>query len=245
MKKHIPNTLTCANLFCGCIALVCVFYYRLEYAPYFIALAAVFDFFDGFAARLLNVKSDIGLQLDSLADMVTFGVVPGAIIFHLIRISLDQYNFPEEYAYLAFIISIFSALRLAKFNVDTRQTESFIGLPTPANAILIASFPLILRQLPADHPILHYTLLNPYFLFGFVILMSYLLISEIPMFSLKFKNLGWKDNKIRFIFVGLTAVLLVLFKYIAIPFVIIGYVGLSMINPTPSIDIIGKAKQKR
>jgi CDP-diacylglycerol--serine O-phosphatidyltransferase len=121
-------------------------------------------------------------------------------------------------------------LRLAKFNIDTRQTDSFIGLPTPANAILIGSFPLILEQLPADHQLLPYTLVNPYFLLGLVALMSFLLVSEIPMFSLKFKNFLWQDNKIRFIFVGLTIALLALFQFIAVPFVIAGYIGLSIFN---------------
>ncbi len=230
MKKHIPNALTCGNLFCGCIAIVCIFNQQLSYASYLIALAAVFDFFDGFAARMLNVKSAIGLQLDSLADMVTFGVVPGSIIFKLLSDNLEKYNLPNELAFLAFFISVFSALRLAKFNVDTRQTESFIGLPTPANAILIGSFPLILKQLPIDYSILPYTLLNPYFLLALTALMSFLLVSEIPMFSFKFKNFSWQDNKIRFIFMGITVVLLILLQFAAIPFVIAGYIALSIFN---------------
>lgn len=230
MKKHIPNALTCCNLLCGCIAIVCIFEKQLSYASYLIALAAVFDFFDGFAARMLNVKSAIGLQLDSLADMVTFGVVPGSIIFKLLSDNLEKYNLPNALAFLAFFISVFSALRLAKFNVDTRQTESFIGLPTPANAILIGSFPLIIKQLPTDYSILPYTLLNPYFLLALTALMSFLLVSEISMFSFKFKNFSWQDNKIRFIFMGITLVLLILLQFAAIPFVIAGYISLSIFN---------------
>lgn len=230
IKKHIPNSLTCANLFCGCIALVCIFNNNLIYASYLIVLAAVFDFFDGFVARILHVQSDIGLQLDSLADMVTFGVVPGAIVFHYLLASLNTYNLPSELAYLAFIITVFSALRLAKFNIDTRQTDSFIGLPTPANTMLIVSFPLIAQQLTSTSLILEYTILNPYFLLVVVGTMSFLLVAEIPMFALKFKNFSWHDNKIRFIFVGLTILLLALFQFVAIPFIIAAYVGLSVVN---------------
>lgn len=230
IKKHIPNTLTCANLFCGCIALVCIFNNNLICASYLIALAAVFDFFDGFVARKLNVKSDIGLQLDSLADMVTFGVVPGAIIFQYLQVALNIFNLPNEIAYAAFLITVFSALRLAKFNIDTRQTESFIGLPTPANTILIASFPLIIEQVTNTNSIIVFSIFNPYFLLGLVGVMSFLLVSEIPMFALKFKNFSWQDNKIRFIFVGLTVALLVLFQFVAVPFIIASYIALSAIG---------------
>jgi CDP-diacylglycerol--serine O-phosphatidyltransferase len=231
VKANIPNLFTCLNLFSGCLGIVAVFNSYLEYASYFIALAAFFDFLDGFAARMLKVKSEIGVQLDSLADMVSFGLLPAVIIFHLISLTAVSYDLPEQASYLAFLISIFSALRLAKFNIDSRQSDSFIGLPTPANAILIGSFPLILQQLPSNHPILPYTLLNPLFLLALTALMSYLMIAEIPMFSLKVKDFSWQHNKIRFIFVGTAILLFAFFQFIAIPFIIAAYIGLSIINP--------------
>ncbi|OZA56958.1 MAG: CDP-diacylglycerol--serine O-phosphatidyltransferase, partial [Sphingobacteriales bacterium 39-40-5] len=142
MKKHIPNSVTCLNLFSGCLGIVFAFQGNLIWASYAIVIAAVFDFFDGMLARLLKAYSDIGKELDSLADMVSFGVLPSVIIYQLFALS-PQIDFGADWlSFSAFIIAVFSALRLAKFNIDTRQSENFIGLPTPANALLIASFPL-------------------------------------------------------------------------------------------------------
>lgn len=232
IKKHIPNAITCCNLLCGCLAIVQVFEGNLVYAAYLVGLAAIFDFFDGFAARMLNVSSPIGKDLDSLADMVTFGVVPGLVMFHLLKTSLingnEDFQVFKNYTFLVFIpfvIIIFSALRLAKFNNDTRQTESFIGLNTPANSMVICSIPLILKQ----HPDIT-TLLNPYALCILSVGLSLLLVSEIPIFALKFKHFKWKGNEIRFIFLALSLLMLITLQFLGIPLIIILYVLLSLLT---------------
>lgn len=229
IKKHIPNAITCCNLLCGCLAIVQIFEGNLVLASYLVGLAAIFDFFDGFFARLLNVSSTIGKDLDSLADMVTFGVVPGFMIFQLLRKSIEIYNqnndpISSNIAIVAFIIPIISAIRLAIFNNDTRQTESFIGLPTPANAILISSIPLILEQNNFEF------ILNPLFLVLLSMALSFLLIAEIPLFALKFKHFGWKDNEIRFVFLGLSLLLMITLQFVGIPLIIILYLVMSLIN---------------
>lgn len=245
IKKNIPNTITCGNLLCGCLAVVTAFNGNLVWSAYLVGIAAILDFFDGFIARLLNVHSEIGKQLDSLADVVTFGLVPGVVMFLLLsdaaaidsilklNITASDNNtaFPFLLTYAAFLITIFSAVRLAKFNIDTRQTHSFIGVPTPAVAILICSLPLIKYFQPniGEFNIL-LIIENPWFLFALTILMSYLLVAELPLFALKFKNFGWSDNKIRYSFLISSLILLLLFQFIAIPFIIFLYVILSMIN---------------
>ncbi|MBX3163764.1 MAG: CDP-diacylglycerol--serine O-phosphatidyltransferase [Bacteroidetes bacterium] len=212
MKKHIPNIITLGNLFCGCLAIVKIFEGDLIRAAYLVGIALICDFFDGFAARLLKVTSPIGKDLDSLADMVTFGVVPGLVMFHL----------NSSLSYFAFIIPIFSAIRLAKFNNDTRQTSSFIGLPTPANAALICSLPLAAGE--------NYAQLDSWAYIPIVLIGSLLLVAEIPLFALKFKNFAWADNKIKYIFLVLCLVLLVALKFAAIPLIIILYILLSIVN---------------
>ncbi|QHT67596.1 CDP-diacylglycerol--serine O-phosphatidyltransferase [Rhodocytophaga rosea] len=228
MKKHIPNALTCGNLFCGCVGIVAALNNELMLAAYLTGIAAVLDFFDGFVARWLKAYSSIGKELDSLADCVTFGVLPGMIIFSLLRKSMggEEYGLFEFVVvpYIAFVISIFSALRLAKFNVDTRQTSSFIGVPTPANAMLIASFPLILWQYPASSEII----LNLYFLIGLTLVMSYLLVAEIPLFALKFDNYSFAANRTKYIFLILSLILIFALQFIAIPFIILLYIVLSL-----------------
>lgn len=253
IKKHIPNAITCCNLLCGCLAIVQIFEGNLIYAAYLVGLAAIFDFFDGFAARILKVSSPIGKDLDSLADMVTFGVVPGLVMFKLIKLSIinfiidgpasqgwtiyptifseqqnlsnANYTLPITMSYIAFLIPIFSALRLAKFNNDTRQTESFIGLNTPANSMVICSIPLILKQ----HPYIG-TLLNPYVLCILSVGLSLLLVSEIPIFALKFKHFKWKGNEIRFIFLALSLLMLITLQFLGIPLIIILYILLSLLT---------------
>lgn len=235
-KKHIPNTITIFNLLCGSIAIVFAFEDKLAVSAYLIGMAAVFDFLDGLVARMLNVKSNVGKELDSLADVISFGLVPGFILFKLISYSSGY--FPENTGttgylpYIAFLIPAFSALRLAKFNTDDRQQELFIGLPTPANAILIASFPLILLQestlLNMDMGFLKSVIQNEYFLLFITVLLSYLLVAEIPLFSLKFKTFGWQENKLRFIFLGISLIALILFYYLAIPIIIALYIILSV-----------------
>ena len=238
IRKNIPNTITCLNLLCGCMGIVCAFQENggILYSSVFIGLAAIFDFLDGFVARLLKAHSEIGKQLDSLADMVTFGVLPGVMMFKLIDEAFTQFHQDSMHLqYIGFLITVFSAIRLAKFNIDTRQTDSFIGLPTPANSILIASFPLIILQtfelLPnRNTTLVHLSIANPYFLIGLTVVMSYLLVAELPLFALKFKNFGWTDNKIRYIFLGLSLVMLIAFEFVAVPFIIALYILLSVVN---------------
>jgi len=243
IKQHIPNTITCGNLFCGCLGIVCAFQGDLLWTCYLAGIAAVLDFFDGFVARLLHVKSEIGKQLDSLADMVTFGVLPGVVMFFmLLKSSTGSLEkafmaeqsaevFPHWLLYSGFIITIFSALRLAKFNVDTRQTESFIGLPTPANTLLICSLPLIENFQPqlGNYDVLQH-IHNPWFLLGLTLLSSYLMVAELPLLAFKFKNFGWADNKLRYVFILLAVAMLILFKFVAIPFIIFLYIVLSAFN---------------
>ncbi|MES2593577.1 MAG: CDP-diacylglycerol--serine O-phosphatidyltransferase [Bacteroidota bacterium] len=236
IKKHIPNTITSGNLLCGCLAIVSAFNGDLVWSAYLVGIAAVLDFFDGFTARLLNVHSEIGKQLDSLADMVTFGVVPGILLFKMLLSSCTIDCGIREgiffyLPYIAFLIPIFSAIRLAKFNIDTRQSSSFIGVPTPANAILICSLPLIQSF---QHYIGNFNvdliIGNVWFLVALSVVMSFLMIAELPLFALKFKNFGWPDNKIRYSFLIISILMLILFQFIAIPFIIFLYVILSAAN---------------
>lgn len=245
IKNHIPNFITLLNLLSGCIAIVFIFKNQLAIASYLIGLAAIFDFLDGFFARLLKAQSPIGKDLDSLADVISFGLVPGLILFKLLEyssgISVNS-GIITSVPYIAFLIPMFSALRLAKFNNDERQSDVFIGLPTPANALLIASFPLILIQqstlVGLDITGFQSFFLSTPFLLAITILLSYLLVAQIYLLSLKFKNFTWKDNKIRYIFLGSSCLLLLLFYYLAIPIIIILYVLLSLI--TPKSKIVGQ-----
>jgi len=236
LKDHIPNFITLLNLLSGCIAIVFAFENQLVYASYFVGLAALFDFFDGFVARLLNVKSEIGKQLDSLADVISFGLVPGVILFQLIRYSINNagivFYSEDIIAYFAFLVPMFSALRLAKFNIDERQSDQFIGLPTPANAILVASFPLIIIQqttlIGIGPDFFSVFLKNTYFLVAITILLSYLLVAEIPLLSLKFKSFNWDENKVRYFFLGVSLIVMILFYFLAIPIIIVIYILLSL-----------------
>lgn len=221
---------------CGAIAIVFVFEDKLLISAYLIGLAAVFDFLDGMVARMLNVKSAIGKELDSLADVISFGLVPGFILFKLISYSTGYYPTITDITgflpYFAFLIPAFSALRLAKFNIDDRQTDLFIGLPTPANAILIASLPLILLQdstlVNVDMEFFSGIIQKKYFLLFLSGILSYLLVAEIPLFSMKFKSFSWQENKLRFIFIGISFIALILFYYLAIPLIILLYIILSL-----------------
>ncbi len=251
IKQNIPNALTCGNLLCGCIAIVKVFEGDLVWAAYLVGIAAIFDFFDGFAARMLKVSSPIGKDLDSLADAVTFGVVPGMVMFQLLRLSFNRLiflpvmrlsMFDQEtdvrsiICYIAFLIPIFSVIRLAKFNNDPRQSDSFIGVPTPANAIFICSLGLLVMNYNGLYAgeVFRSTysdlILNTWYLILVTCLMSFLLVAELPLFALKFKNFKWADNKIRYIFLISSIVLLVCFQYVGIPIVIFLYVVFSLVN---------------
>ncbi|MDO3642756.1 MAG: CDP-diacylglycerol--serine O-phosphatidyltransferase [Mucilaginibacter sp.] len=227
VKKHLPNAITCANLFSGCIGIVLAFKGEMIAASYAIFLSAIFDFFDGLASRVLKSFSGIGKDLDSLADMVSFGVLP-AVIMYQIMLQARQIDKISDYLnFIAFLIPVFSALRLAKFNVDTRQAENFIGLPTPANAILIASFPLIL-----DHHNQFYSapLQNPWILSILIVVMCTLLVIEVPMMSLKFKSTDFNQNISRYLLLLFSAILILFFKFAAVPVVILFYIALSVIQ---------------
>lgn len=239
MKRHIPNAITCGNLICGCLGIQSALSGDLTWAAYFIWIAAIMDFFDGFAARLLKVSSPIGKELDSLADVVSFGVLPGFIIFQMMNQQFSNETCHSTWiascttegrnwlSYVAFVIPALSAYRLAKFNLDTRQSESFIGLPTPANAILISGFPLILIH---DTFNLSPILTNVKFLAIFSIIISYILISEIHLIALKFKNYSFGDNKFRYIFLISSLIIALTLNFTAIPIIIIFYVLISIIE---------------
>lgn len=248
IKQNIPNAITCGNLLCGCLAIVQAMNGHLVNAAYLVGIAAVLDFFDGFAARLLKVSSPIGKDLDSLADMVTFGVVPGIVMFKMFRAAqlfshaldlphpeISNESYPFTMAYLAFLIPVFSAIRLARFNHDTRQTNSFIGLPTPANAIFICSLPLLLNMGPSFeinefNAVLTSYIINTTTLAVLTLVLSVLLIAELPLFALKFKSFKWKGNEIRYVFLGISIALLLVFKLVGIPIVIIIYILTSVVN---------------
>ena len=230
MKKIIPHAITSANLLCGCLAIVQIAEGNFLIASLLVLLGAFFDFFDGLAARALNVNSELGAQLDSLADMITFGFVPAYLAFEW----LNQLDY-TIFNYSAFLIAIFSAIRLAKFNIDDRQGASFIGLPTPANALFWISIPLIFWQVDNEIHFIATDFLLPifnsfYFLIGAVLTLSYLLIAELPLLALKFKNLSWKENRFRFLLIGISLVLFVLFLFAAIPFILLLYLILSIIQ---------------
>lgn len=233
IKKHIPNIITLLNLFCGCIAVTFVVQQQFEMAFYFVCLGIFLDFFDGFFARLFQVASPLGLQLDSLADMVTSGVVPGLTMFYMmleafgLQIS-DPFTGQYALAFLAFLVTLGSCYRLANFNIDTRQTDSFIGLPTPANALFILSLPLVIRHF--DSFMLFELLSNYGVLLVISIGSAYILNAEIPLFSLKVKKLTVKDNKLTFFFLAVSLLLLVTLQFLGIPLVILFYVFLSIIN---------------
>jgi len=239
IKKHIPNTITLLNLLAGLLALIHAFNGNYNEAFSLVCLGIFFDFWDGFFARIWKVQSPIGLQLDSLADMVTSGVVPGLVMYKMlgdIQENQSQYNLTEDtyymgvVPYLGFLITLASCYRLAKFNVDTRQTDSFIGLPTPANALLIMSIPMI--QFHSEYEWLVDFLSNPYVLVGVTVLSSYLLNAEIPLFSLKVKSFSWEKYKMQVVFLILSLILIVLLEFIAIPIIILLYVILSVANNT-------------
>ena len=230
IKAQIPNTITLLNLFCGCIALVFAFHRDFEMAFAFVSLGIFFDFFDGFFARLFKVSSPLGLQLDSLADMITSGVVPGLVMYQLM---IDNSTTPETsylqlFPYLGFINALGSCYRLANFNIDTRQTDSFIGLPTPANSLFIMSLPLVLQN--TDSLFVIEALTDQWFLLLVTLFSAYILNAEIPLFSLKIKKFNFTDNKIQIVFLSLSVLLLIFLQFLAIPLVIVTYVLLSVIN---------------
>ncbi|WP_444671140.1 CDP-alcohol phosphatidyltransferase family protein [Flavobacterium columnare] len=237
IKSQIPNLITLLNLLSGCIAIVFVSQLQFEWAFFFVCLGIFLDFFDGFFARLFKVQSPLGLQLDSLADMVTSGVAPGYVMFQMIlkaiggnqELSLNTLEGSVMLLpFLGFIISLGACFRLANFNIDTRQTDSFIGVPTPANSLFIMSLPLVIKftYISIIVDILH----NPYILLLITALSAYVMNAEIPLFSLKIKQFTWSKNALQILFLTLSVVLLLVFKYLGIPLIIIAYILLSVIN---------------
>lgn len=262
---NIPNLFTAFNLLCGVLSIICSLAGRIDIAPFFIYLAALLDFFDGFLARKMKIAGELGKQLDSLADMVSFGVAPGILmmVVMIVSVYLDGpvyddnlashvhsqlnnwvnalfYNVPNSMdasiKYLPFValfIPFMSMFRLAKFNLDTRQTDSFIGVPTPLNTIFFTFFPLVLVSefdtWTKDIGIFEYVF-NSYFIAGLILLMSSLLVAEIPLFSLKFKNFKFKGNEIRFIFLIISAIFILVFMVWSIPLIVFLQLILSLIE---------------
>lgn len=217
MIRHLPNFLTCCNLLCGCLGIVFLLEGKGVPAAYFVWAAGIFDFFDGFAARWLKVTSPIGKELDSLADMVSFGVLPSLVMYTMLSASMTS----EVIPFAGFLIAVFSALRLAIFNVDETQRDSFRGLNTPANTIFITSLPLIHDQVGT-------WLYQPATLLAITLVFSFLMVSPIEIFALKFKNFRWAENKVRFTFLAISVLLLATLQLLAIPLIIILYIVLSL-----------------
>lgn len=219
MKRYIPNTITCLNLFSGCLGVLFVLNGEFNFALYCVLASGIFDFFDGMLARLLHVKSLIGKELDSLADVISFGFLPGALMYML----LQQATADRYIPYFGFLITVFSALRLAKFNIDARQTSDFIGLNTPMNTFLIVSLPFLAEQYPAF-------IGNLYFLLGLTLVSSLLLVSELRLFSMKLNSLGWKENKFKYLFLIASLLMILMFRIMAVPMVFVSYILFSYLH---------------
>ncbi|MBL4862150.1 MAG: CDP-alcohol phosphatidyltransferase family protein [Crocinitomicaceae bacterium] len=250
---NVPNLFTAANMISGIIAILFALMGRIDLAPWAIFAGAVFDFFDGFLARKMGVSGELGKQMDSLADMVTFGLAPGVIMMVVLTIDvagfLEASNFEvvryDFFYYLeslmsgrtndftpfvALLIPFFSLFRLAKFNIDTRQSESFIGFPTPANTLFFMTFPLVLSYSSNGYSEMMEVMFHPVTLSVFIVVMSILLVSEFPMFSLKFKSFGWRSNQIRYLFLLISSVLIVLFSTWSIALIVFLYLILSFVD---------------
>ncbi len=238
-KKHIPNLITLLNLFSGTVAVIFAVNNELEMAAYFVFLGIFFDFFDGLAARILKVQGELGKQLDSLADVVTSGVAPGIVVYKLLQTKESVVVFNTEIIswesqkiellpFFGLLITLAAAYRLAKFNIDERQTSSFIGLPTPAAALVVLSLPLILNY--STLKVATTIIENKWFLIGLTLVLSILMNAEIPLFSLKFKDYSWKNNQIKYVFLITTFILLAVMQFVAVPLIIIMYIVLSIIS---------------
>ena len=234
IKKHIPNLITLGNLFCGTIATIYAVQADFVFAGLFVILGILFDFFDGFAARLFHVSGELGKQLDSLADMVTSGVVPGIIMLKLIEVNtINASNSFFDNSILGIslvglVLTLGACYRLAKFNIDTRQSDSFIGLPTPAMSLFVISLPLIQEYSNIEFALNLIT--NNYFLITLTILLTYLMNAQLPLFSLKFKDYSVKNNLIKYVFLIASLLMIIFLQYISIPLIIIVYVVLSVIS---------------
>lgn len=245
--KQIPNIFTLLNLFFGCIAIVFALQNSIEitadgqfvrlteelyYASLFIGIAAVIDFLDGFVARALNASSEMGKQLDSLADVVSFGAAPSIILYQFLRMSFIRENEGVETSMLwlmpAFVFACAGAYRLARFNLDTEQSFGFKGVPIPAAGLVVASLPLIYWNMQTE--MVYTILMNKWFLYGLIILLSFLMLSKLPLMALKFKDFSIKSNLPKFILVGIAVVTALLLKWLAIPIVFIAYIILSLLH---------------
>lgn len=218
MKKYIPNSITALNLFSGCIGIVMVMHQEFLFAFYCVLASGIFDFFDGLSARALRVKSNIGKELDSLADVVSFGFLPGAILFMM----MGGFQAQSIVPYLGFLVTIFSALRLAKFNVDSRQATDFIGVNTPMNTFVIIALPFIAQRYAFVEQI--------WVLLIITVLFSFLLVSEIRLFSMKMENLSWIENRYKYSFLGIGLIGLVAGGFLALPFILLLYIVFSKLH---------------
>ena len=230
MKAFVPNFLTLMNLLSGGIAVIFAVRGDLITAALFVFFGILLDYFDGFLARKLKVTSDLGLQLDSLADMITSGLVPALVLFHLFELALTpSWETRHILPYFALLVLLASGYRLAKFNISTEQTNYFVGLPTPANALLVLSLPLILHFQNSDT--YNTIILNPIFLTTVTVLSSFLLNAPIKLIALKFKTWNFNDNASRYVLIVSSLVVLIVFKFAGIPLIVLFYIILSLINP--------------
>ena len=228
MKSYIPNFITLLNLFSGCVAVIFALEGNMKLTALFVFLGVFFDFFDGFIARKLNVQSDLGVQLDSLADMVTSGLVPGLVLFYLFGLAPQLSDETSDLLpYFGLCVTLASAYRLAKFNISTNQSDAFIGLPTPANTLLIIALPLILEYQNSDA--INAIILNPWFLIVLTLVSCFLLNAPLKLIALKFKTRNFKDNASRYILIVLSGILLGVFQFAGIPLIIILYILLSIV----------------
>ncbi|MBT8259182.1 MAG: CDP-alcohol phosphatidyltransferase family protein [Bacteroidia bacterium] len=240
MKNHIPNLVTLLNLLSGCIAVVFAMNGELHIAAFFVLLGILFDYLDGFLAKILDARSELGLHLDSLADVVTSGLVPGIVMFKLLKLSGPDWSISESVKtgfdfsmdaiipFFGLFIVLAAAYRLAKFNVSTDQTNHFYGIPTPANALLIISFPLILEY--QNNDLMNGLILNRWFLLGITLASCILMNARLKMLAMKFSNWSFKDNAARYMLIVLAIVLLAIFQFSAIPLIILAYIVISLLN---------------
>lgn len=230
IKNNIPNAVTCLNLLSGCVGVVFAFRGQFDVVAYCMLASGFFDLMDGLVARALGVSSAIGRELDSLADVVSFGFLPGVIYFQLLSrtFSASSSSYPDWLPYLGFIVVLFSAIRLAKFNLDERQQSDFIGLNTPMNAFYVLSLPFIAQSSPIA--LISELVSHPLFLISSIALTSWLLVSEIKLFSMKSKSLGWQENRFKYVFLLVSAGLLAAFQMSAIPVILILYFGFSALH---------------
>lgn len=237
IRRHIPNILTLLNLFSGCVALVFSIEKEFGWALFFVSLGIFFDFFDGFFARLFKVSGALGLQLDSLADMVTSGVVPALTMYYMMSNAVyheSEGEIIKVFPFIAFLIALGACHRLAKFNIDERQSDSFIGLPTPANALFIVSLPAIRNEAPL---LVMEVLTNPYALVAITLFSTWIMNAEIPLFSLKIKKFSFAANSLQYIFLGISALMLIFLKIMAIPLIILFYILLSFARNKVAVDL--------